>query len=125
MVNRHCPNIRTRTHFDISIMPLLASICSEYPVSYTHLDVYKRQVRRCAQMDQDIHQVREENQKEVAAVRTDLGERMEGVYSNLNKIDSKVDKNQQRIDEMHRIEESLREEVDAWRCLLYTSPWKQ
>ena len=40
---------------------------------------------------------------------------MEGVYSNLNKIDSKVDKNKQRIDEMHRLEESLREEVDAWR----------
>ena len=40
---------------------------------------------------------------------------MEGVYSNLNKIDSKVDKNKQRIDEMHRREESLREEVDAWR----------
>ena len=37
------------------------------------------------------------------------------MYINLNKIDSKVDKNKQRIDEMHRLEETLREEVDAWR----------
>ena len=65
-------------------------------------------------MNQDIHQVREENQKEIAVIRIDLGERMEGVYSNLNKIDSKVDKNNQRIDEMHRREEKLQEEVDAW-----------
>ena len=76
---------------------------------------HEETVRRCTQMDQDIHQVREENQKETAVIRTDLGDRMVGVYSNLNKIDSKVDKNQQRIEEMHRIEESLREEVDAWR----------
>ena len=40
---------------------------------------------------------------------------MEGVYSNLNKINSKDDKNKQRIDEMHRREEMLQEEVDAWR----------
>ena len=78
-------------------------------------ECHEETAKRCEQMDQDIHQVREENQKEIAAVRTDVGERMEGVYSNLNKIDSKVDKNKQRIDEMHRMEESLREELDAWR----------
>ena len=72
-------------------------------------ECHEETTKKCEQVKQDIRQVREENQKEITVIRTDLGERMEGVYSNLNKIDSKADKHKQRIDEINRREEILQE----------------
>ena len=36
---------------------------------------------------------------------------MEAVYNNINQIDSQVDKNKQKIDEIHRREVILQEET--------------
>ena len=70
--------------------------------------MYKRQT-------QDIIQIREENKEEIARVRTDIGERMEGVYNNMNNIDSQASKNKEKIEELRRRELQLQEEVDSWR----------
>ena len=40
-----------------------STTCTQHPVSYTHLDVYKRQVKRCSKLDRIKNEViREELQ---------------------------------------------------------------
>ena len=88
------------------------------PVSYTHLDVYKRQPdtkEKCEQTKQETHQIREENKEEIPRVCTDIGERMEGVYKNMNNIDNQVSNNKEKIVEICRRELQLQEEVGSWR----------
>ena len=57
----------------------------------------------------------DEQQKEITEIRTDIGERMEGVYNNFNRVDSQVKKNQGRIEEIHQREVKLQEVVDSWQ----------
>ena len=64
-------------------------------------EVKEETAKKCEQAKQEMRQIREENQKDITVICTDIGERMEGVYNNINQIDSKVDKNKQKIDEIH------------------------
>ena len=62
--------------------------------------MYKRQV----------HQIREENKEGIIQVQTDMGERLERVYDNLDNMESQISTNKSKIEEIQ-----IQEEVDSWR----------
>ena len=48
--------------------------------------------------------MREENKEGIAQVQTDIGERMERVYYNLNSVEGQVSTNKEKIEEIRRRE---------------------
>ena len=61
------------------------------------------------------YKVREENKEGITQVQTDMGERLERVYGNLNNVEGQINTNKNKIEEISRRELQLQEEVDSWR----------
>ena len=59
--------------------------------------------------------IRDRNKEGITQIQTDMGERLERVYGNLNSMEGQINTNKNKIEEISRRELQLQEEVDSWR----------
>ena len=89
-------------------------------VSYTHLDVYKRQVltEGCQKKKQEVVKELEERHQEL---QIDVNNRVEKVYTVIDKIDGLTRENREKIQGISLREKQMQEELDALREKPYNS----
>ena len=70
--------------------------------------IQQETVGKYEKIKQEVHQIREENKEGITQIQTDMGERLERVYGNLNNMEGQINTSKNKIEEISS-------------CLLYTS----